>query len=272
MAPRVLGGEGISPLAIAMVRMTGAAAFFQIFTRATGLLAPTTWKDQRVLAALSLAGITLNQALFLLGLRLTTPMTAALLSVTIPVIAAVLSVATRQERASWRLGAGLGLSIAGVVWLTGVRRVDLGALVVLGNCVSYATYIVYSRETIRRLGTLTVITWLFTWGGVLFAPFGLPTLVASLPDLTQRGWLFLGYLVLVPTIIAYLCNAWALGRSTATLVTIYIYVQPVMAAVLAWLRLGQSVSDRLLGAAALIVVGVTIVATRKDASSVPVEE
>ncbi len=272
MAPRVSGGEGISPLAIAMVRMFGAAIFFQVFTRAGGLLRPTTWRDQRWLAALSLAGIVLNQALFLLGLRLTTPMTAALLAVTIPVLAAAMAVGVGQERASWRLAAGLGLSIAGVVWLTGVRRVDLGAVVVLGNCVSYAAYIVFSRKTIRRLGTFTVITWLFTWGAALFAPFGMPSVAAELAAWTPRGWAFLLYILAVPTIVAYLCNAWALGRSTATLVTIYIYVQPVMAAVLAWFQLGQAVSDRMIGSAVLIVIGVAVVATRRDAVSVPVEE
>jgi len=55
-------------------------------------------------------------------------------------------------------------------------------------------------------------------------------------------------------------------------VSIYIYVQPVMAAVLAWVQLGQTVSRRLIVAAALIAVGVTIVATRKDALPVPMEE
>jgi drug/metabolite transporter (DMT)-like permease len=272
MAPRALGGESISPLALAMIRMIGATAFFQLFTRSFRLLAPTTARDQRVLAGLSLLGITLNQTLFLLGLRLTTPMTAALLGVTIPVLAAVMAVGAGQERASWRLVAGLGSSIAGVGWLTGVGRVDLGALVVLGNCVSYAAYIVYSRETVRRLGALTCITWLFTWGALLFAPLGLPTVVAELPGWTPRGWGFLAYIVVVPTIVAYLSNAWALGRSTATLVAVYIYVQPLLTALLAWIQLGQSVTERMLGASALIMVGVALVATRKDAIAVPVQE
>ena len=272
MAPRVGGGEGISPLALAMVRMLGAAVFFQAFSRGTRSLRPTTTRDHAVLAGLSLLGITLNQTLFLLGLRLTTPMTASLVGVTIPVIAAVMAVGAGQERASWRLAAGLGSSIAGVAWLTGVGHVDVGGLVVLGNSVSYAAYIVYSRETIRRLGALTVITWLFAWGATLFAPVGIPCVVAELPAWTPRGWCFLGYILLMPTIIAYLCTAWALGRTTATVVAIYIYIQPVIAAVLAWLQLGESVNERMLGAATLIILGVTIVATRKGTPRVPVAE
>jgi drug/metabolite transporter (DMT)-like permease len=272
MSPVQAGGEGISPFAVAMVRMLGAALFFQALTRARGLLRPTTRRDHLVLAGLSIIGIALNQTLFLVGLRLTTPMTASLLGVTIPVFTAGIAVVMRQERASLRLGVGLASSIAGALWLTGVARVDYGALVVLVNSLSYSAYIVFSRETIRRLGTLTVVTWLFTWGALLFAPLGMPRLVEDAPHWTARGVLLLAYILAMPTIVAYLCNAWALGRSSATLVSIYIYVQPVIAGLLAWVQLGQSLSARMLGAAALIATGVAIVATRRGSYPAPVAE
>jgi drug/metabolite transporter (DMT)-like permease len=272
MGPRVAGGEGISPFAVAMVRMLGATVFFQGFTRATGTLKTTTRRDHFVLAGLSILGIALNQTLFLVGLRMTSPMNAALLSVTIPVFTAAMAVGLGQERASVRLGVGLVTSIVGVVSLTGIHRVDLGALVVVANCVAYSAYIVLSRETIRRLGSLTVVTWIFTWGAILFAPIGMRDLALGAPEWTPRGWMFLAYIVALPTIVAYLCNAWALERSNATLVSIYIYVQPVLAGLLAWAQLGQTPSERLLVASALIAVGVGIVATRKDAVAVPMEE
>jgi drug/metabolite transporter (DMT)-like permease len=73
---------------------------------------------------------------------------------------------------------------------------------------------------------------------------------------------FVAYIVTVPTILAYIANAWALGRSSATLVTIYIYLQPVLTAALAWVQLGQTVSERLVVSALLIVAGVLVVVTR----------
>jgi drug/metabolite transporter (DMT)-like permease len=272
MGPSSAGGEGVSPFAVAMVRMLGAAVFFQVFTRATDTLRPATRRDHGWLAVLSILGIVLNQALFLVGLRMTSPVNVALLSVTIPLFTAAIAVALGHERASWRLGVGLATSIAGVVWLTGVGSVDRGVLVVLANCVSYSAYIVLSRATIQRLGTLTVVTWIFTWGALLFAPLGMPDLFAGAASWTPRAWGFLAYIVAMPTIVAYLCNAWALERSTPTLVSIYIYVQPVLAALLAWMQLGITVSERLALAAVVIAAGVTLVATRKDAVPVPMEE
>lgn len=267
MGARDAGGEGIAPYALAMARMAGAAAFFQILTRATGTLARTTWKERAQLAILSVLGIALNQTLFLLGLRMTSPMSAALLGVTIPVLSAALAVVVGQERGGVRLALGIGVSIAGVLWLTGIHAVDRGAVIVLLNCVSYSSYIVFSRGIVRRLGALTVVTWIFTWGAILFAPLGLPVLIEAAPAWTARGWGFVAYIVVMPTIVAYLCNAWALGRSSATLVTVYIYVQPLITAILAWLQLRQAPTSNMLGAAVLIVIGVSIVASRRGAGA-----
>jgi drug/metabolite transporter (DMT)-like permease len=273
MAPSAVGGEGVSPWALAMLRMAGAAIFFQVYMRLTGALRPTTWRDRGWLAGLSMLGIVMNQGLFLLGLTRTTPVTAALLSVTIPVFAAVISVGAGKERGSPRLVAGLALSIAGVVSLTGAQRVDLGAVIVVGNCLSYACYVVFSRETIQRLGAPTVITWVFTWGALLFAPLGASDLVAGAPSWTPRAWTFLVYIVIVPTILAYLANAWALGRSTATLVTVYAYTQPVLTALLAWAQMGERVTAKLAWASVLIVLGVSVVASRAPGPpAAPIQE
>lgn len=263
MMPRSAGGEAIPPAALAMARMIGALVFFQIAVRLTKKLSPTTTRDQAKLAGLSLLGIALNQTLFLLGLKTTLPVAATLLSVTIPLFAAALSVLFRQERASARVGLGLAIAVCGVLWLTGVTHVDRGAVLVALNSLCYAGYLVLAGPMIRRLGAFTVVTWIFLWGAIAFAPFGIPALVEAAPAITPRGWWLLAYILAVPTILAYTANAWALGRSTPSLVTVYIFLQPLLAAWLAWFQLGQAVTERIGVAAILILVGVTVVATRR---------
>jgi len=262
MADVAAGGGGIGPLALAMARMLGAAAFFVAFTRSRGLLTKTTAHDKLVLAGLSVLGITLNQALFLVGLHRTSPTAAALLSVTIPVFTATLAVALRIERASTAMVGGLMLALVGVLWLTGIRAVDRGAATVTVNALCYSTYLVLSRRSIQRLGALTVVTWLFVFGALSFMPLGMPALIASVPQWTARSYALVAYIVVVPTIVAYLCNAWALGRSTPSLVTIYVSVQPLLTALLSWLQLGQPLTLRLVVAGAFILAGVALVVTR----------
>lgn len=262
MAPRDAGGEAVDPPALAMARMIGGAVFFLAFSTAFRLRTPVSRADLARLAGLSVLGIALNQTLFLVGLRSTTPVSAALLSLTIPVFTAALSVAFRVERPSLRLGAGLGLAVCGVLWLTGVRAIDRGAVLVTMNSLCYALYLVLSRGLLRKLGALTVITWVFSLGALLFAPIGLPSLIRAAPSWSPRAWALLAWIVAMPTIVAYLANAWALARSTPTLVTVYIFMQPLIAAVLAWAQLGTPLAERTLVSGLLILGGVTLVATR----------
>lgn len=262
MADLGSGGGGVNPVALAMTRMAGAAVFFLLFTKLRGALAKTTAREKLALAGLSVLGISLNQTLFLVGLRQTSPTAASLLGVTIPVFTAAIAVVLRVEKVSAALVSGLALAVVGVVWLTGVRAIDRGALIVTVNSLSYSFYIVLSRRIIQKLGALTVVTWIFVFGAITFAPLGVPALIANAPQWTGLSVGLVVYIVAVPTIVAYTCNAWALGRSTPSLVSIYVTSQPILAALLAWVQLGQPLTERLVVAAAFILAGMGLVVAR----------
>ncbi len=278
MAPVDHGGEAFPPVALTLVRMIGASFAFTIFSALDGRRAlvkenrarePLVLRDHLTLVGLSLLGVTINQTLFLLGLTRTSSVTATLLSVAIPVFTAGLSVLLGQERLSLRIALGLGCAAAGVVTLTGVARPDLGAILVTLNSLSYSLYLVLSRKTLARLGVFRTLSWLFLWGVVALAPFGTVPLVHALGAASSRALFLVAFIVLVPTILAYLCNAWALVRSTPALVTSYIFLQPPLAAILAYVQLGQTLSPKLLVAAPLIVIGVLLAAYRGRARVVP---
>jgi drug/metabolite transporter (DMT)-like permease len=264
MLPRAQGGEEIFPETLAMIRMLGGALFFQAIVqmRATQGVAISR-ADHARLAGLSVLGISLNQTLFLLGLRWTTPFSVSLLGAAIPIFAAALAVLFGKERLSWRTVIGLALAMLGVLSLVGNGSLDRGAILVALNSLSYAAYVVLSRDVVLRVGALRTVAWIFTYGALMFAPIGVKPLLEQLPSLTPRGFGYVAYILALPTIVAYLLNAWALGRSSATLVTIYIYLQPLIAAVLAWAQLGMGISPRAGIAAVLILIGLGIVATRQ---------
>ena len=176
---------------------------------------------------------------------------------------AALAVVFRVERPSARAAAGLALAIAGVLWLTGLGSLDWGALAIAANCLSYALYLVLSKRVIERAGAMTVVTWVFTWGALMFAPIGGWGLAAGAAVWGPTTWKFVAVIVAIPTIVAYSANAWALGRSSPTLVSVYIYLQPLLAAALQWVQLGEPVTRRALVASAFICAGVALVASRK---------
>lgn len=261
MLPRSEGGLGISPEAIALMRMVFAALVFQVIFRAKKLPMPS-WQDLGRVFGLSLVGITINQMLFLAGLKRTTPFVAALLSVTIPLASAALSALFRKERFTLATGVGLLLGGSGVVILAGWGSLDRGAVLVAVNSVCYATYVVLSRDTVRKLGAITLMTWLFAFGALSYFPFGIGAFVRDYAHPSPLALLFGVYVVVVPTVLAYLANAWALGRSGPSLVTAYIYLQPAIAAILAWFQLGTHIPERAILATPLIALGVFVVSMR----------
>jgi drug/metabolite transporter (DMT)-like permease len=233
--------------------------FFQILLRITGRLRPLPAAEHLRIAGLSVLGMVLNQTLYLVGLRITTAFAAALLGATIPVFTAALAVAFRIERPAVTTAGGLVLAFAGVLWLTGIGSVDVGVLVIALNCLSYSFYIVLSKGVLQRVGALTLVTWAFTWGALAMLPLGGLRLAAGAVHWEARAWVLVAFIVVGPTIVAYLGNAWALRRSTPTVVTIYIYLQPLLAAVLQWVQMREPVGPRALVASGLIFAGVTVV-------------
>ncbi|HVY45967.1 MAG TPA: DMT family transporter [Minicystis sp.] len=252
---------GVSPAALAMTRIAGGAAVFMTLHLASGSPRLRSIRDAAELALLAVFGIVLNQALFLAGLSRTQPMSATLLVATIPVFVASIAAATGREPLTRRTAAGIAVAFSGVFVLTGFAFPARGDLLVLLNALSYATYVVFAKGALERLGTATVVAWVFTFGAVLFAPFGGAALLREAPAWPAPALLLVGFIVLVPTVVAYSGSAWALERAPSTLVAVYVYLQPLVTATLAWIQLGTPPEARSGVAAGLILLGVTIVAT-----------
>jgi drug/metabolite transporter (DMT)-like permease len=72
--------------------------------------------------------------------------------------------------------------------------------------------------------------------------------------------MLVAWFVFVPTIFAYLANAWALGRATPGLVAAYVYLQPLLVMIFARRMLGERLDARTLLAGAAILAGVGVIA------------
>lgn len=257
----------VSPEALAMMRILGGALVFV----PAYLLSPQAPKvelrrDRFVLVVLAIFGVALNQALFLRGLSQTSPMTAILLIATIPVFTALFAVLAGRDRLTLRMAVGLVLAVFGVIALSGFAVPHQGDAFVLLNAASYAIYVVFSKSAVVRYGALAVMAWVFGAATILFAPIGAVSLVRDVPHWSLGAYALVAFVVLVPTVLAYGVNAWALGRATPTLVTIYIYLQPLVVIALSAMQLGQTPQTASLFGGLFILAGVTTVALPKSQS------
>lgn len=277
VAGRILVRD-LDPLALALVRLAGAGVVLVALDRAQpSRAAPMTYRDRLAIAGCAAMGIFGNQALFLTGLRYTTATHATLLVATIPIFTALVAIVAHALAPRAGIGeaprggvlGGIGIAIVGVVTLVlpdalaassrAGELAWLGDLLVTANSLLYATYLVLIRRYATRHGSLPVVAWGFTCGALFCLPLGGPALLRDGPRLSASSWALVLYVVLVATVFTYLANAWALRFARPSLVATYIFVQPIVAACLAWWILGEEPSARLGVAGVLVALGVGLV-------------
>jgi len=282
--------RGVTPEMLAFVRCLGGALIFggvdlllgaRHAARSFTLTGPIPrrrprmpLRDLLLAATAALLGVAANQLLFLNGLRHTTAINAVVIVATIPVWTVLLGLLIGRERP--RLGTALGIcvSLSGVLYLVGPEGLRLGGdtalgdLLILANCASYAGYLVIARGLIVEYGAPRIIPIAFVTATLAVLPFAWRDLAAAGPAIPEGAWPVTAYIVLVPTVLAYFLNAWALGRAPASVVAAYTYVQPVFASLFAVWLLDESLNARTGTAALLIFLGLALV-NRASRSALP---
>lgn len=263
------------PLALAALRV-GMATIIMAIMHVTLMPERVAPRHIALMGLFALFGIVGNQILFLLGLARTDPVAASVLVTTIPVFTLLVAVVAGVEQPGPRKVAGIALAFAGVVVLVGVTPAAfssgnaLGNLLVALNSLSYAIYLVMARNLVRIYKPLTVAVWTFFLGSLIIIPIGIPSLLSvDWSHVPRIGWASLGFIVLFPTVGAYVINNWALGKVPPSTVAVYIYLQPPVAALLAYFVFDFVPGWRTLLGAAFIFAGVWAAARSKRSGRLP---
>ena len=169
---------------------------------------------------------------------------------------------TRHVTRRWFVATAI--AVTGLALLVGGQQGEplapsLGGVgLALGAAVSYATYIVAGNAAeARGLETQSFLATAFTVSALVTLPWLLVGETGWV--VTAGGALMLGYLVLVPTMLAYsLFNRGLRGVRSSTASTLAL-AEPVVAAVLAYLLLGERLGVTGLVGAALVLLGLVLV-------------
>jgi drug/metabolite transporter (DMT)-like permease len=96
-----------------------------------------------------------------------------------------------------------------------------------------------------------------TYGTVLFLPIGLVAMSDfKLGAVTPQGWAGLLYCALITSVIAYTLWYWALNFIEAARVAVFNNIQPVVAALIGWILLGETITPIFVVGGLLVVAGV----------------
>jgi drug/metabolite transporter (DMT)-like permease len=258
-------GRGFTPWALATWRISfGALALGLVAVFVYGRRAWPGRRDLGWLALHAITGIVVNQGLFLAGLARSTAMNTGLLICLIPVFTFTVAALAGREAFAWRRALGVVVALVAALPLVLGRGVSLSAehalgnLLLVGNMVSYAFYLVFSKPLTQRHPPLVVIAWVYMLSVPWLPLFALqgPLMPAeSRPEL----WWTLAFVLVFPTTLAYLLNMFALSRVAASTTAFYVFAQPFVTALAAWLVLDERLEPELLPAALGLFVGLALV-------------
>jgi drug/metabolite transporter (DMT)-like permease len=221
-------------------------------------------RDWLRLAACGLTGVTLYNFLQNQGLRYAGPTDAAILAAMAPVFLALLARLVLKERISRMQGLGIVLALAGSFLvatngsLAGIAQGPLrlyGDLLILLTGLVWAIYSTLVKTLVDRYPAITMLAYT-TFAGTLFLlPLSLVELPVRFATVTLSAWLNVLYLGLFASALAYLLWNLALTRVTAVTAAAYIYLIPVLTAVMAAIYYRQAPGLPIIAGGLIVLLG-----------------
>ncbi len=269
IAKEVLDQEYLQPFGFILLRVVAGVLCFTLLHR-LWVKEKVQRKDWLRLVLCSIFGVAINQMMFFKGLKLTQPINASLIMTTTPILVLVASALLIGERITTRKIIGIAIGACGAILLIAYgQRVQfrsdqwLGDLFICINASSYGIYLVLVRSLMRNYHPITVVRWVFTFGCLIVLPFGW----YELGDVDWAGfpnsiWVAIAYVLIFTTVLAYLLNAYALTALQPSVVSMYIYLQPVLAGTIAILLGKDEMVPLKFLSAALIFLGVYLVSSK----------
>lgn len=264
---RLLYDRGFSPFELASVRTwvgLAAAGIVAIISR-TPLRIPR--RDIAFFAAYGIVGFAAFETLLLASFRHVTIPVAISLLYTAPAFVLVLSHFLFAERITAGKKVALPLSLAGVLLVSGAAGALVetgtsiplpGLLFGLGAGFGYALYTLFGRASVSRTHPLTAVFWSF-----LFAAIALTFLAGPVGPLVRDAGALPWFIALgiVPTLLPYLLYLRALRSVQPGTAAMLACIEPLVAAILAALVLGERLTAmQTLGMAAIVGAAVILVA------------
>lgn len=214
--------------------------------------------DWTRLGAAGFLGFSVYHYLLNLGSETVAAGQASFIVATAPIWTAMLAWRFLGERLSFKNWAGLVVGLVGVAVMSldpGALSIGLGSLLILVSAACAGANIVLSKDLLRRYRAIDLTAYSAIIGALPFL-IHLPWSLQASADLDLWGWVVLIYLGVVPIGLGYWLNSIALAALSASRVAQMLLLIPPLAAIIAWVAIGETPSAMLFVGGPLILVGV----------------
>ena len=276
VSSKTILNSGVPPMTMVCIRFVIATVVLNLFLRKLDPGARLRAKDVPSLAASGLVGVTIYFFFESRGIKLTSASHASLIIAVIPVITLLAEAVFFRTRISWLSGAGVVLSVVGVVFV--VHRTGPGAdgaisvagdLFMFGACASWVLYILLSKDLHKRLSELAITAYQSLFGTVFLIPLALLEMRQWVPVTLSAG-LNLAYLAVFCSALSNFLYVYALSRLGPIAVSPFINLIPVVGVLGGVVLLGESIGwTQILGG--VVILGGVLMVSRHQPAGPPIE-
>ena len=258
----------ISPVALFCIRSLGAGALFWMIS----CFLPkekVEKKDFGKIMAASLLGFFLTQMTFLIAIPDITPMDCSIVSSLSPIYTMFIAAYALKEPITLRKAGGVAISFLGIIYLimnsvtsTGgaVETSLTGILLMIANSLCFSLYLGLFKPVISKYSVITFMKWIFLFASAFSLPLAGRELFTF--DYSQLSGIYLwelGFLIVCSTFITYFLIPLGQKRIRPTLVSMYSYIQPIIAILISIYVGMDSLSWQKVLAAMMVFGGVVLV-------------
>ena len=268
----------VPPEGLTIMRMAFACVMFWIVSLFT-VKEKVPLKDLGMLFVCALCGVGINQGLFIVGLNRSSPVDASIIATAVPIFVLLLAVVILKEPITRKKSFGVFMGVSGGLLLVfssthatdSISSLD-GDMMMIVSGLMYAIYLVLSKPLSLRYSSVTMMKWMFLFAAVAaVAIYYRPLAEVDYAALAPRTWAGIGYVVVCSTFLSYFMVPVGQRYLRPTVVSMYNYVQPLVA-VLFTVAVGLDTFGFTKGVAALCVfAGVWLVTKSKSRAQLDAE-
>ena len=261
--------KDISPISIVWLRFTMGIIILGIAVAIRKQFALPNKSEWGYFAMLGFLAITFHQWLQSNALQTSEASTTAWIVATTPVFMALLGWVILKEELALAKIIGIGLAALGVLLVvtdgkfasSSIGRFGApGDILILISAFNWAVVSVLSRRGLKSYSASLMIFYVMTFGWIFSSALFLAGKnYVELPNLSMNGWIGITFLGIFCSGFAYLAWYGALqGLSTAE-TGVFLYIEPLVAVVVAFFILGEAITGASLAGGAVILFGVWMV-------------
>ena len=277
---KVILGSGISAQQLTEVRCAGALVgltLIALATRPSSLRLRST--ELPLLLALGVGGLALVQWAYFFAIHRVEIGIALVIQFVGPILVALWARFVYGERVRRRIWLALALALTGLVLIVELwkahRPNGAGLAAAAVAAVTYAGYILLAERGVRGRDPISLSAWGFLFAtlfwSVLAPWWNFPaaraddhvSLLGHLAGSQLPVWALMLWMVVLGTIVPFALVVWALRHISATRAGITGMLEPVLAIVVAWAWLGETLNLLQASGATVTLAGIAIAQTSR---------